>query len=71
MSAKLKKAWRFWRNGCKPVDYPAGSVIEDEIEIKFARDCGVLADDAEPAAQTAGDAEAKAPKKKAKKTKEE
>jgi hypothetical protein len=70
MSAKLKTAWRFWRMGCIPVDYPAGSVIEDEIEIKFARDCGVLADDAEPVSQTAGDAEEKAPKKRARKRKE-
>ena len=70
MSAKLKTAWRFWRMGCIPVDYPAGSVLEDEIEIKFARDCGVLADDAEPVSQTAGDAEAKTPKKRARKRKE-
>jgi len=70
MSAKLKKAWRFWRNGCKPVDYPAGSVIEDEIEIKYARQCGVLAEDAEPVSETAGDAEAKAPKKREKKRKD-
>lgn len=61
MSAKLKKAWRFWRNGCIPVDYPAGSVIEDEEEIKFARDCGVLEEEAPE----------EEPKKKAKKKKEE
>ena len=61
MSAKLKKAWRFWRNGCIPVDYPAGSVIEDEIEIKLARDCGVLEEEAPE----------EEPKKKAKKKKEE
>ena len=61
MSARLKKAWRFWRNGCVPVDYPAGSVIEDEIEIKFARDCGVLEEEAPE----------EEPKKKAKKKKEE
>lgn len=70
MSAKLKTAWRFWRMGCIPVDYPAGSVIEDEIELKFARDCGVLADDVEPVSPTAGDAEAKTPKKRARKRKE-
>ena len=69
MSARLKESWRFWRMGCIPVDYPAGSVLEDEEEIMFARDCGVLADDAEPVL-TAGDAEAKTPKKRARKRKE-
>jgi len=61
MSARLAKAWRFWRNGCIPVDYPAGSVIEDEIEIKFARGCDVLEEEAPE----------EEPKKKAKKKKEE
>ena len=61
MSAKLKKAWRFWRDGCIPVDYPAGSVIEGEIELKYARDCGVLEDETPE----------EEPKKKAKKKKEE
>lgn len=42
MSARLKESWRFWRMGCIPVDYPAGSVLEDEEEIRFARECGVL-----------------------------
>jgi len=45
MSARLKESWRFWRMGCIPVDYPAGSVLEDEEEIKFARECGVLEDE--------------------------
>jgi hypothetical protein len=64
MSAKLKKAWRFWRNGCIPVDYPAGSVIEDEIEIKFARDCGILEEN-KPEMQA--ESEPEQPKKRAKK----
>ena len=70
MSARLKEPWRFWRLGCIPVDYPAGSVLEDEEEIRFALECGVLADDAEPVSQTAGDAEEKTPKKRARKRKE-
>ena len=70
MSAKLKTAWRFWRMGCIPVDYPAGSVIEGEEEMKCALECGVLADDAEPVPQAAGDAEEKTPKKRTKKRKE-
>ncbi len=64
MSARLAKAWRFWRNGCIPVDYPAGSVIEDEIEIKFARDCGVLEEE-KPEVQA--ESEPEQPKKRAKK----
>jgi hypothetical protein len=42
MSAKLKEAWRFWRMGCIPIDYPAGSVIEDEEVAEIARQCGVV-----------------------------
>lgn len=61
MSARLAKAWRFWRNGCIPVDYPAGSVLEGEEEIKCARLCGVLEEEAPE----------EEPKKKAKKKKEE
>ena len=61
MSARLKKAWRFWRNGCVPVDYPAGSVLEDPHEIEVARQCGVLEEEAPE----------EEPKKKAKKKKEE
>ena len=64
MSARLAKAWRFWRNGCIPVDYPAGSVIEDEEEIKFARDCGVLEEE-KPEVQA--ESEPEQPKKRAKK----
>ena len=64
MSAKLKKAWRFWRNGCIPVDYPAGSVLEDDALIKIAKLCGVT-DEEEPAP-----ASEEEPKKKAKKRKE-
>ena len=64
MSARLAKAWRFWRNGCIPVDYSAGSVIEDEIEIKFARDCGVLEEE-KPEVQA--ESEPEQPKKRAKK----
>ncbi len=64
MSAKLKKAWRFWRNGCIPVDYPAGSVIEDEEEIKCARLCGVLEEE-KPEVQA--ESELEQPKKRAKK----
>lgn len=52
MSAKLKEAWRFWRMGCIPVDYPAGSVIEEEEVAEIARQCGVveeeLQDEAKP-----------------------
>ena len=70
MSARLAKTWRFWRNGCIPVDYAAGSVLEDSHEIEVARQCGVLAEDAEPVSETAGDAEAKTPKKREKKRKD-
>lgn len=42
MSAKLKEAWRFWRQGCIPEDYAAGSVIEDEEVAEIARQCGVV-----------------------------
>ena len=67
MSAKLKTAWRFWRMGCIPVDYPAGSVLEDELEIKFARDCGVLEEE-KPEIQEAPAPEQ--PKKRARKKKD-
>lgn len=67
MSAKLKTAWRFWRMGCIAVDYPAGSVLEDEEEIKFAEICGVLEDD-KPEVQA--ESELEQPKKKARKRKE-
>lgn len=62
MSARLAKAWRFWRNGCIPVDYPAGSVLEDPHEIEVARQCGVLEEVKAP--------EEEAPKKRAKKKEE-
>ena len=42
MSAKLKKAWRFWRQGCIPEDFAAGSVIEEEEVAEIARQCGVV-----------------------------
>lgn len=64
MSARLAKAWRFWRNGCIPVDYPAGSVLEDDDLIRIAGLCGVLEEE-EPAP-----AFEEEPKKKAKKRKE-
>ena len=67
MSAKLKCAWRFWRMGCIPVDHPAGSVIEDEEEIRFARDCGVLEEE-KPEMQA--ESEPEQPKKRARRRKE-
>ena len=63
MSAKLKKAWRFWRNGCIPVDYPAGSVLEDENEIRIAKLCGVLEEE-EPAPSSEEESKKKAKKRK-------
>lgn len=66
MSAKLKCAWRFWRMGCIPIDYPAGSVLEDEEEIMFARDCGVLDEEA-PVQEKS---EPEQPKKKARRKKD-
>ena len=67
MSAKLKEAWRFWRMGCIPVDYPAGSVLEDEEEIMFASDCGVLEEE-KPEVQA--EPEPEQPKKRARRRKE-
>lgn len=67
MSAKLKCAWRFWRMGCIPIDYPAGSVLEDEEEIMFARDCGVLEEE-KPEVQA--EPEPEQPKKRARRRKE-
>ena len=63
MSAKLKKAWRFWRDGCIPVDYPAGSVLEDENEIRIAKLCGVLEEE-EPAPVSEEESKKKAKKRK-------
>ena len=64
MSARLKEPWRFWRLGCIPVDYPAGSVLEDEEEIRFARECGVLEEEeVQPVPE-------EQPKKRAKRRKE-
>jgi hypothetical protein len=51
MSAKLKKAWRFWRDGCIPVDYPAGSVIEEEEVAEIARQCGVVEEESQDEAK--------------------
>ena len=45
MSAKLKEAWRFWRQGCIPEDFAAGSVIEEEEVAEIARQCGVVEED--------------------------
>ena len=67
MSARLKESWRFWRMGCIPVDYPAGSVLEDEEEIKCALECGVL-EEAKPEVQEEPAPEQ--PKKRARKRKE-
>ena len=67
MSAKLKCAWRFWRMGCIPVDYPAGSVLEDEEEIIFARDCGVIEEEEAVEAEIPVKEQ---PKKRARKRKE-
>ncbi len=46
MSAKLKCAWRFWQMGCIPIDYSAGSVIEEEEVAEIARQCGVVEEEA-------------------------
>ena len=67
MSARLKESWRFWRMGCIPVDYPAGSVLEDEEEIRFARDCGVLE---EEKPEVKAEPEPEQPKKRARRKKD-
>lgn len=39
MPVRLTRPWRYWHRGCIPVDYEAGTVIEEEVA-KVALQCG-------------------------------
>lgn len=43
MPVRLIKPWRYWHRGCIPVDYEAGTVIEDDEVAKVALQCGAAA----------------------------
>lgn len=40
MPVRLTRPWRYWHRGCIPVDYEAGTVIEEEEVAKVALQCG-------------------------------
>nr|DAQ98192.1 MAG TPA: hypothetical protein [Caudoviricetes sp.] len=40
MPVRLTRPWRYWHRGCIPVDYEAGTVIEDDEVAKVALQCG-------------------------------
>ena len=42
MPVRLIRPWRYWHRGCIPVDYEAGTVIEDEAIAAVALQCGVV-----------------------------
>lgn len=42
MEVKLTKPWRYWQNGCKPIDFKAGLVTMTEDALKVAMQCGVV-----------------------------
>ena len=42
MPVRLTRPWRYWHRGCIPVDYEAGTVIEDETIAAVALQCGVV-----------------------------
>lgn len=43
MPVRLTRPWRYWHRGCIPVDYEAGTVIEDDEVAKVALQCGAAA----------------------------
>ena len=43
MPVRLTRPWRYWHCGCIPVDYEAGTVIEDDEVAKVALQCGAAA----------------------------
>lgn len=43
MPVRLTRPWRYWHCGCIPVDYEAGTVIEDDEVAKVALQCGATA----------------------------
>lgn len=43
MPVRLTRPWRYWHCECIPVDYEAGTVIEDEEVAKVALQCGAAA----------------------------
>lgn len=40
MPVRLTRPWRYWHRGCIPVDYEAGTVIEEDEVAKVALQCG-------------------------------
>ena len=45
---KLTKPWRYYEDGCRPIDYKAGVVELADAVIKVAKECGVVEEKEKP-----------------------
>ena len=48
---KLLKPWRFYEDGCRPLDFKAGVVELSDEAIKVAKECGVVEEKEKPKKQ--------------------